>query len=125
MRIRRASVGGNVTYSAALAFGELASIVDIGPLLDAFEEGDARVRSALTVSFGNLRDRRAFDAMINTLDDPDIATQIYAVIALGKIGDIRAVEHLKEKISTENEALRREMLNALELIGERPDSPDK
>lgn len=62
---------------AALAFGQMDNIE---PLLHALKNGSANVRSAIAVSLGNLRDRRAIPALREALNDSDENTRRYAQI---------------------------------------------
>jgi hypothetical protein len=63
-------------------------------LLPLLQDESIFVRGAVTRIFGELRDKRAVDRIIDLLDDPDYGMQLEAIRGLGEIGDGRAVEPL-------------------------------
>jgi HEAT repeat protein len=89
----------------------------VEPLLDALEDETIDAKYAIIIALGNLRDKGAYVPLLNILQtSEDKDTQNSAAFALGKIGDIRAVEPLLTAF--QNQELRWGAGNALGLIGD-------
>ncbi len=113
IRMRRSSA-----WQAAFELSRLIPIEDpkrrderfVPELLSLFEttrDEDPRLRGYLALCLGELRDRRAVDALLKTLHDSDLQTRVYAVWALGAIGEPRAVPAVIPLLSSEEPDLRK------------------
>jgi HEAT repeat protein len=65
--------------------------------------------------FGRLAES-AVPSLINALDDPDRNTRKEIIIALGRIGDSRAIEPLMERLADDNRSIRAAAAEALEML---------
>ena len=81
---------------------------------------DPRVRRYLALALGRIRDPRAVPALLQAVDDAgaagaraDAETQVYAVWALGVIGDAQAVPRLVALAAGEDAGLRKAAVHAL------------
>jgi chemotaxis protein methyltransferase CheR len=68
------------------------------PLVSLLSDADEEVRTFTGVMLGNMRLRDAVPALIRALDDPDLNVKHAATEALGKIRDLRAVGPLIEAL---------------------------
>jgi HEAT repeat protein len=90
-------------------------------LFEDAEGDDPRVRRYLALALGRLRDTRAAPSLLEYLgrvrrgedSDPDSETHIYAVWALGAIGDEAAVPELVALTAHEDPGLRKTAVHAL------------
>jgi hypothetical protein len=62
-------------------------------------DGDNFIRSRSLYAFGELRDVRAVEYLINNLSDPDVTIRATATLSLGKIGHPNAVDDLLVPLS--------------------------
>ena len=94
-----------------IALGEIGNPISVEHLITVLKETkqmdwrwrDCRYESVKAL--GKIRDSKAFDALIMVLKDPDLNVRRKALFALGKIGDIRAIEPIEELLQNENESL--------------------
>ncbi|MFC1902490.1 HEAT repeat domain-containing protein [Chloroflexota bacterium] len=110
---------------------EMCELPDIGdfyfravePLITALHDDEVEVRANAAYTLAKIRDKRATDALIRCLQDPDPAighsVRQYAAFALGQIGDPKATMPLIYTLGTEKDwSARIEMIKALGSIGD-------
>ena len=98
----------------------------VEPLVEALNDNESEVRANAAYTLAKIRDKRATEALIQSLKDPDPGikdaggtVRQYAATALGEIGDNRATQPLIEAIqSEENWSARIYMIEALGKIGD-------
>lgn len=99
----------------------------VGPLIDSFQDKDFVVRCHAARALGGMtsdyqtgrswvRESRVVEALIEALKDPDRAVREDATIALGMIGDPRAIEALLEAMK--DGAVKRHAIMSLGMIGD-------
>ena len=85
---------------AASSLGLLGDVSAVGPLIEVITNADGYfhsvVRSAAAASLAQLKDQRAFDALLNAVYDPIADASSEAIRALAALGDRRAVSTLVE-----------------------------
>jgi HEAT repeats/HEAT repeat len=79
--------------------------------------GMARVNAA--VGLGKLKDKRAENALIEALQDKNMAVRNNAAFALGELGSRAAVPNLIDLLSVSEERVRKSAVKALGMIGAR------
>jgi hypothetical protein len=84
------------------------------PLLDALRNDDDEISASAAEALGYLGDKRAVDALIEALENPEIRP--FAVEALGRIGDPRAVPPLEALRDDPSRLVRRYVAEALESL---------
>jgi HEAT repeat protein len=95
--------------------------VGVVPLLiDQLGAEDLDTRQAAAVALGRIGDRRATDALLATLSDPELA--LPAAGALARLGDSDAFEALLGLLDHGDTAVRQAIIAALNSIG-HPDMP--
>ena len=85
-------------------------------LISAFESSrsdDPRVRRYLALAMGLVRHPLIVPILIETLDDPDDETRIYAMASLGRQGDTSAVRPLIDLVSSEDPGIQKAAIGAL------------
>jgi len=80
---------------------------DLLALFEASRGEDPRVRRYLALCLGELRERRAVEALGAALGDEDLQTRIYAAWSLGALGESRAVPLLLPFLASEEPDLRK------------------
>ena len=66
------------------------------------------------IALGNFQDERAVDVLVKVLEDGDEAVRGYAAWALGRIGNSKAIQHLRSALTKEtNEKVRNEITSAV------------
>ena len=95
---------------------------DLGPLFGALKDSSADVRAQAARAFGMAResDPKATTALIPLLNDPEPATRLQAVIALGRLGGSKAVEPLIPIVADPDVYLAHSARAALTRIGDWP-----
>lgn len=117
-----------------LASRDMCEIPDFGdfyfravlPLIEALNDDQSEVRANAAHTLGKIRDKRATEALIQSLKDRDPgieeaggSVREYAAYALGEIGDNRATQPLIEALQSEEDwSARIEMIEALGKIGD-------
>ena len=71
---------------------------------------------------GKLKDDRAVPHLIRALEAPGFLTPYHAALALGKIGDPRAVEALLDLAGSSRDKTRDAAMQALRQLGCEPES---
>jgi len=90
---------------------------DIAELTKELGNKDSSIRRSTAELLGLTADETAIDALIPVLMDENRFVQQEAVLALGKIGDSRAVEHLTQALNMEkNEFVKDSIRKALEKL---------
>jgi HEAT repeat protein len=84
-------------------------------LIDHLRVEDLETRQAAAVALGRIGDRRATSALIDALNDPELA--VPAAGALARIGDREAFEGLLALLGEPNPATRQSVIAALNSIG--------
>ncbi|HXA40258.1 MAG TPA: HEAT repeat domain-containing protein [Phenylobacterium sp.] len=77
----------------------------------ALDDSHGKSREMIVLGLGKIRDERAFLALKNLVNDPQV--EGHAVSALGKLGDRRAIPLLESKTSSGKSWVRREAKSAL------------
>jgi HEAT repeat protein len=84
------------------------------PLVHAFyEDTDWLVRFSAAVSLGNLKDPRAYNALIQALDSNEVILHQAAIAALGEIKAIDAVDHILRFAQSDDWLVRQRLAEAL------------
>ena len=60
-------------------------------LIDELKSGFGLSRSQAAIELGKLKEKRATNALITALDDPNMAVRSNAAFALGELGSVEAV----------------------------------
>ncbi|MCS6799855.1 MAG: sulfatase-like hydrolase/transferase, partial [Myxococcota bacterium] len=104
---------------AAVALGRMRDVRAVEPLLEALAHEPAETeREWIVRLLGWLRDPRATPALLEELADPRLRHVV--AIALGDIGDVRALEPLVAALTVETNATSRDALaRALGQLGDR------
>jgi HEAT repeat protein len=79
-------------------------------MVEAFRsarQDDPRVRRYLALCLGYLRDARARPLLVEALSDEDVETRIYAIWALGSIGDPSDVGAILNLVKSDDPAIRK------------------
>ncbi|HEX3054018.1 MAG TPA: HEAT repeat domain-containing protein [Aggregatilineaceae bacterium] len=86
---------------AAGLVGELGNLDAVEPLLETLKtDEDGEVRSSAAYALGRLGDSRAFDELLNALNDSNKHIRLSALYGLAGLQDKRAVEPLLEMLQT-------------------------
>ncbi len=97
---------------------------DFSDLLDKLRDPDIAVKADVVRTLGRIQARGAVPGLIKLLEDRDEWTRSYAIRALAKIGDTKAVEKLADLIINDPEFIvRAEAAEALGQIGGTGASP--
>jgi HEAT repeat protein len=106
----------NPAYSAVLALGEIGTPRAVEALISALDrrKGDL---STIASQLGKLKASGAVDALIKLLEDGTEYQRRHAVMALGKIGDRKAIEPLKRALNDADEGVRERAAEALSFFG--------
>lgn len=100
--------------TAAQALGKLRAAEAVPALVECIDRGPEDVMRAWAIdALGNIGSKDAVPKLIEVLDSPELRLRGVAAIALGKIGDPRAVEALKEAAARESWWTRRWYRRAL------------
>jgi HEAT repeat protein len=73
------------------------------PLIEACDHPNPVVRFRALWALAHTRDRLAYDTILRLMDDPDERVRYDATVALGVLGDLRAVEPLAEPLLRDDE----------------------
>lgn len=116
-----------VRWGAAWVLGEIGpEAKEAVPALSKalVEDEDAMVRQQAAEALRDIGPaaKEAVPALIQALKDENEDVRMYAAIALGKIGDARAVETLFQALKDENKDVRGAAARALEKLGWKPKS---
>lgn len=92
----------DVAYAAAAGLGNIGDRSAVEPLIAVVNNADGYfhnvVRTAGTVSLGQLRDLRAVEPLQNAIKDPMADTSAQAIRALAALGDPRGIAPLLEVV---------------------------
>jgi HEAT repeat protein len=86
--------------------------------MQVFREGDMRTRTSAMEALWMLG-QPATTPLIMVLKDEQVDVRKRAVLLLGEIGDLKAVDHLTGMLADENPMVRKEAFEALEMIKKR------
>jgi len=106
----------DVRWKAAIALGEIGDPRGVEPLIALLCDNDRFVKSRAAYALG-LIGETAVDPLIHALREGDGNLRWGAAIALGKIRDPRAVEHLIRALADKYENVRAESASSLAGIG--------
>jgi len=115
----------SVRRAAVLALGEIRDPRALEPLLVAFKHEDWNVREAIMEALNkidlNWKKSKSWKAVIlsfaETLNDKDKESRISAAQALGKVGDMQAMESLLAALTDENnDVVRATIMDAISKI---------
>jgi HEAT repeat protein len=137
---------------AALALGRIGDPQAFDPLIKAISEDDMQLSWYAIEALGMLRDPRAIPVLITTLEHPDIDRRksassalvkfgdaaimpliniakdtnrkwrIFAIKALGEIGDTRAIKALNDLLNDEDETVRLYAAESVNAIKEKQET---
>ncbi len=93
--------------AAANALGEVGDADSVPPLVECFEDGDARVRARAARAAGMVGDARATDPLTGLLTDSTAGVRREAAESLGRIGNRQALQALLTLYDDDNEMVRR------------------
>jgi len=104
-----------VRMFSATILGDIRDPAAVDDLIDALNDTDDNVRHASAEGLGKIGDARAVHPLIDCLHQ-DFWIQYPAIIALGRIGDPSAIEHLLPLL--DDEMLRQAVIESLGQIGD-------
>jgi HEAT repeat protein len=87
-----------IRHDAILGLGRKRDPRASDALISVLKRGDSNQRRDAALAFGKSKEPAGVDALIGALDDPNSDTCIFAVWALGEIGDTRAMQPLVKKL---------------------------
>ena len=119
LALRNTMEARRVTGALALEPTQRAEAI---PMIEAalFEPGDAQIRGHAAACLGTLRDPNSVEPLLNLLPDPDPFVRTRTALALGNIGDARAITGLVAVIDeTPRGTPRSAVTTALAVIVER------
>lgn len=107
--------------SVTILKSETGWINDVGQtamdlLIESLKVSDPKLQSDVMELLVSLRDQ-SFDVLIGALQNENIIVRRQAVIALGKIGDERAVEHIALMLNDQDPGVRFYVPVSLDMIG--------
>jgi HEAT repeat protein len=88
------------------------ALAELNEIMADRKHGDSRQMIALAL--GKIKDKSSFDILIKVINDPGISGHV--VEALGKIGDVRAIEPIKPFLNHEMRWIRKASETALKRI---------
>ena len=118
IRYRRAR-GESERVSVTEQMGSSKSLLTVDELLDALSDPSFNVRHEAIVSIARLKpDERLFNALVEVLlgNEPDLS--ISAAWALGRLGDRRAIEPLREAFGSRYALIQARSARALATLGD-------
>lgn len=102
---------------AASLLGEFGDPQAVPLLIEVLQHDKSdRARHSTAYALSELKDPRAFDALLAALDDPYEQTRMYTAMGLGQLKDVRAVGALKKASQDEHPMVRNFANWALEWI---------
>lgn len=108
---RAALVSLFVTLATAPAWGKPAALDE---LIEQLRSGkDFRVRVQAALQLGKSMSPQAFAPLVAALDDANASVRAAAVAALESLGDVRAIEPLREHRLDRSEAVRKQIKSSL------------
>ncbi len=93
--------------------------MDIETLLSDLKNGLGMARVNAAVELGKLKDKKAEKALIEALNDKNMAVRHNAAFALGELGSQTAVPRLMDLLAAPEERVRKSAVKALGMIGAR------
>jgi HEAT repeat protein len=119
-----ASSDWKVRKFAAVAFGEMDHIIDLGTVIDALgrtlADANVDVRDQSAWALGEIEEPASVDLLVRALRDADARIRVRAAWALGEIEDASAVEGLLDALRDSDPAVRERSIWALgEIESER------
>lgn len=110
-----------VRGSALISLGEIANQKTIKLIQKSLKDDNSHVRGCAIEALGNLKHKESAMLLIGLLEGT--GTQDVAIVALGKIDDMRAIEPIK-KIMLENSSLktRQAAASSLQSLGWEPEN---
>lgn len=105
--------------TAVMKLGMLGGDEAIRALIRTLENEyeDLIVRGRAALMLGKLGDARAVMPLIRALDAPGYQTPLYAVEALGMIGDVRAIPYLLQIVENSRDRLQDSAMQSLNKLG--------
>jgi HEAT repeats/PBS lyase HEAT-like repeat len=101
LRLTRAE-DPRVRRAAVRALGKLGHEPALPRLREILEtDSDRATREWAIVAVGQLRDRKSYDLLLSLLEASALSTRRAAAIALGELGDPRAISAIREASSSE------------------------
>ena len=112
--------------TAVMKLGMLGGDDAIRALIRTLENEyeDLIVRGRAAMMLGKVGDRSAVAPLIRALDAPGYQTPLYAVEALGRLGDTRAIPSLQFIAENGRDRLQEAAINSLGQLGFEPDEAD-
>lgn len=101
----------------AQALGDLATTQALEALRADLSNADPNVRFRAALALGKRQDVAATAALTRALRDPDVLVQRTAAESLAQIGTPEAVDSLISALSSEQESIVHNVMNALQVLG--------
>ena len=90
---------------------------DIAELTGKLGDKDSNIRRSAAEELGLMADERALDSLVSVLKDKNRFVRQEAILAIGKIGGSRSVEHLTKALNTEKDEFVKDfIIKALERL---------
>ena len=90
---------------------------DIAELTRRLGDKDSNIRRSAAEELGLMADERALDSLVSVLKDKNRFVRQEAILAIGKIGGSRSVEHLTKALNTEKDEFVKDfIIKALERL---------
>ena len=102
----------------AQALGDLATAQALEALRADLSNVDPNVRFRAALALGQRRDVNATAALTRALRDPDVLVQRTAAESLAQIGTPEAVDSLVSALSSQQESIIHNVMNALQVLGD-------
>lgn len=103
----------SVRIAAAAALEKLRSSLALDTLTSALTMATGQLRSTIIASLSAVPNPRSADALLALLGKDDTNTQLDVIRALSVLGDLRAIEPLKEMLKSKESAVQRAAQDAL------------
>jgi len=106
--------------ASAEALGRIGDVRSVTPLLRVLGADEAtEVREQAAKALGLLKDARAVPALVKTLEAPEASLRVFAIDALGELGETSVVEGLSQMLTTDrNPGVRQSLVVALGKLGD-------
>lgn len=106
---------GETKLSVIGALGKIREGSSVNSLVAALNEDDIKIKIAAIEALGKIKDPHAVQPLLNTLSDT--GTRLFAIWALGNIGDKGAIPALTKLLGDDDKYVRYNASNALKKIG--------
>ncbi len=105
--------------------GQAKSPLTVDELLEALEDPRFNVRFEAIISIARMpTDSRLVDALVEILEGSELALTVVAAWALGRMGDVHAVEPLRRSLNSDYRSVRAHCARALGALGDKEITPE-